>query len=66
MDQPRTPKSGAASDVPESLFLKSQVPHEMVPRDRWASSVIVDWSRVRDFRERLSKMESVASQKRQM
>jgi len=60
------PKSGAASAVPESLFLKSQVPDERVPRDRWASLEIVHWSRLRDFRERLTKIESVASQKRHM
>jgi len=66
MDLPRTPKSGASSAVPEVLFQKSQVPHEKVPRDRWASPGIVDWSRLRDFRERRSKIESVASQKRHM
>jgi len=66
MDLPRTPKSGAASAVPERLFQKSQVPHERVPRDRWASPGIVHWSRLRDFRERLTKIESVASQKRHM
>jgi len=66
MDLPRTPKPGAASAVPESLFQKFQDPHERVPRDRWASPGIVDWSRSRDFRERLSKIESVASQKRHM
>jgi len=63
MDLPRTPKSGAASAFPESLFQESQVPHERVPRDRWASPEIVNWSRLRDFRERLSKIESVASKK---
>jgi len=63
---PRTPRLGAASAVPESLFQKSQVPHERIPRDRWASPGIVDRSRLRDFRERLSKIESVASQKRHM
>ena len=51
MDLPRKPKSGAASAVPESLFQKSQVPHERVPRDRWASPGIVNWSRLTDFRE---------------
>jgi len=66
MDLPRTPKSGAVSAVPDSLFQISQVPHERVPRDRWASPGIVDWSRLRDFRERLSKIESVESQKRHM
>jgi len=66
MDQPRTQESGAASAVPKGLFQKFQVPHEKVPRVRWASPGIVDWSRVRDFPERLSKMESVASQKRHM
>ena len=66
MDVPRTPKSGAASAVPEGLLQKSQVPHERVPRDRWASPGIVNWSRLWDFRERLSKIESVASQQRYM
>jgi len=66
MDLPRAPKSGVASAVPKSLFQKSQVPHERVPRDRWASPGIVDWSCFRDLRERLTKIESVASQKRQM
>jgi len=66
MDLPRAPKSSAASAVPKRLFQKSQVPHERVPRDRWASPGIVDWSHLRDSRERLSKFESVASQKRHM
>jgi len=66
MDLPRTPKSGAASAVPERFFQKCQVPHERVPQDRWASPGIVDWSRLRDFRERLSKIERVAAQKRHM
>jgi len=66
MDLPRTPKSGAASAFPESLFQKAQVPHERVPQDRWANPGIVDGSRLRDFRERLSKIESVASQKTHM
>jgi len=66
MDMPQTPKSCAASAVNKRLFQNSQSPHEKVPGDRWASPGIVDRSRSREFRERLSKMESVASKMRHM
>jgi len=66
MDLPRTPKSGAASAFLKPLFQKSQDPLERVPQARWASPGIVDWSRLKDFLKRMSKIKSVALRKRRM